>query len=177
MRSQSAYIQHVLERFDMTKCRKVTIPFENHDHVAATSGTATNQDIAHYQAVDGSLMYAALGTRVDITFATTFLSQFFSNRSRYKTVALWGVLRYLPGTIELALVNPRRPVRNMILHGFANASHASYIDSRQSFSGNCFVLSQFLINWKLERHKLVAISSTDAEYMALSETAHKWFCS
>lgn len=86
--TQTAYIQRVLERLKMMDCRTVTTPFENHGLIPAEPGTAKPKEIQHYQAVVRSLMYAATGTRPDILFATTFLSQFSINPGPDHLVAL-----------------------------------------------------------------------------------------
>ena len=49
-------------------------------------------------------MYAMLGTRPDIAFAVTTLSQFSSNPGYPHWLALKRVLRYLRGTIDYKLV-------------------------------------------------------------------------
>lgn len=77
--SQSDCVKQVLERFHRMECRGVTTCFENHSLVPAGPGTGTKAEITQYQALIGSIMYAALGTRPVITFATTFLSQFSSS--------------------------------------------------------------------------------------------------
>ena len=61
------------------------------------------RDVPYREAV-GSLMYAAMGTRPDVTFAMTALSQFMQNPGRAHWDALKRVLRYLKGTRELWLV-------------------------------------------------------------------------
>lgn len=168
--TQTAYIQRILERFEMIDCRTVTTPFENHGLIPAEPGTANTSEIQHYQAVVGSLMYAAKGTRQDILFATTFLSQFSVNPGPDHLVALQRVLRYLRGTMDLGFVYSRKQHNQMELVRYADASHASDIHTRRLFSGNCFLLNHCLVTWRTKKQKSVAISSTEAEYMALSET-------
>lgn len=90
--SQSAYVQQILERLNMMDCRTYATLFETHGLTAAQPGTATAQEIAPDQAFIGSLMYAARGTRPDITFATTFLAQFSSNPEPDHSVVLQRVL-------------------------------------------------------------------------------------
>ncbi|GKG29238.1 hypothetical protein Tco_0416603 [Tanacetum coccineum] len=57
---------------------------------------------------------------------------------------------------------------SIALTTFADADHASCQDTRHSTSGSMQFLGDRLINWSLERQKSAAISSTEAEYIALS---------
>lgn len=90
--SQSAFVQQILERFNLIYCRMFTTSFENDGLLATQPVTTTAQEIAYYQPIISSLMYAALGTRPEITFATTILSQFSSNPGPDRFVALQQVL-------------------------------------------------------------------------------------
>ncbi|GKB47585.1 hypothetical protein Tco_0898338, partial [Tanacetum coccineum] len=51
---------------------------------------------------------------------------------------------------------------------FADADHASCQDSRRSTSGSIQLLGDRLVSWSSKRQKNAAISSTEAEYIALS---------
>nr|GEX81572.1 copia protein [Tanacetum cinerariifolium] len=53
-------------------------------------------------------------------------------------------------------------------HAFADADHAGCQDTRRSTSGSLQFLGDRLISWSSKRQKSVAISSTKAEYIALS---------
>ena len=57
--------------------------------------------VSQYQSLVGSLMYAMLGTRPDIAFAVTKLSQFNSNPSEQHFKAAKHVLRYLKATRQV----------------------------------------------------------------------------
>ncbi|GJW86296.1 retrovirus-related pol polyprotein from transposon TNT 1-94 [Tanacetum coccineum] len=51
---------------------------------------------------------------------------------------------------------------------FANTNHAGCQDTRHSTSGSMQFLGDRLVSWSSKRQKSVAISSTEAEYIALS---------
>nr|GEY79785.1 hypothetical protein [Tanacetum cinerariifolium] len=53
-------------------------------------------------------------------------------------------------------------------HAFADADHAGCQDTRRSISGSLLFLGERLISWSSKRQKSAAISSTEAEYIALS---------
>ncbi|KAH0603171.1 uncharacterized protein H6S33_008175 [Morchella sextelata] len=57
------------------------------------------------------------------------------------------------------------------LIGFSDASYASDIDDRRSFTGHCFMLGEALISYRSYKQLSIAISTTDVEYIALSDTS------
>ncbi|GKG45235.1 retrovirus-related pol polyprotein from transposon TNT 1-94 [Tanacetum coccineum] len=54
------------------------------------------------------------------------------------------------------------------LTAFADADHAGCQDTRRSTSGSIQLLGDRLVSWSFKRQKSAAISSTEAEYIALS---------
>ncbi|GJS91067.1 hypothetical protein Tco_0773703 [Tanacetum coccineum] len=54
------------------------------------------------------------------------------------------------------------------LTAFADADHAGCQDTRRSTSGSIQLLGDRLVSWSSKRQKSAAISSTEAEYIALS---------
>lgn len=60
---------------------------------------------------------------------------------------------------------------NNNMHAFSDADYASEIDKRRSCSGFVVKLAGGAINWHSKRQEIVAVSSTEAEYIALSTTA------
>ncbi|GJW88553.1 retrovirus-related pol polyprotein from transposon TNT 1-94 [Tanacetum coccineum] len=64
------------------------------------------------------------------------------------------------------IIHPRR--RQGITSAFADANHAGCQDTRRSTSGSMQLLGDRLASWSSKRQKSAAISSTEAEYIALS---------
>jgi len=100
-----------------------------------TSELKLMRGIPYLEAV-GSLMYPSLGTRLDITFAVTFLSQFMQNPGMPHWEAVKCVLRYLKGTIEYRLVLGHLKKG---LESFLDSYHASQMH-RRSISGYMFTI-------------------------------------
>jgi hypothetical protein len=128
-----------------------------------------------YQSIIGSLMYACIGTRPDLTFTIMLLSQFFSCPNTSHLAVAKRVLRYLKGTKDYNLFYPQN--NDAILHRFSDASYGNFLDDRKSCSGYMFRLGDATISWCAQKQKSVAVSTTKAEYMALSLSARHmiWF--
>ena len=58
----------------------------------------------------------------------------------------------------------------MHITGFTNADLANDSNDRKSYSGFVFMLANGLISWKVRKQCTVALSSTEAEYVAISES-------
>ena len=111
-------------------------------------------------------MYIAIGTRSDIAHAVNSLSQFNCKHGMVHWQAAKRVLRYLTGTLNKKLTFSKN--ENGI-QGFADADWGNCIIDRSSYTGYVFTLCGGAVSWCLKKQRTVALSSTEAEYMALSE--------
>lgn len=113
-------------------------------------------------------MYAALGTRPDITHTVSVHSQFSSCPTQEYRLPAKRVLRYLKGTTDcrLRFRRDREPLR-----GFVDAEWANSNIDRRSYTGSVFILSGAAITWKSREQRTVALSSIEAEYMAITNAA------
>ncbi|GKA79410.1 integrase, catalytic region, zinc finger, CCHC-type containing protein [Tanacetum coccineum] len=73
---------------------------------------------------------------------------------------------YLRGTVNRGLWYPKDS--SIALTAFADADHAGCQDTRRSTSGSMQFLGDRLVSWSSKRQKSAAISSTEAEYIAMS---------
>jgi hypothetical protein len=104
---QQAYIEQILNRFDLASARVATTPMEvgidlsfDSPHVSTISLTPSEK--THYREMIGCLMYATVMTRPDIAFAVTTLSQYLEAPRTTHLQAVARVFRYLSGTKELS---------------------------------------------------------------------------
>lgn len=120
-----------------------------------------------YRELIGSLMYLAVCTRPDIAFAVNYLSQFNCCYNASHWTAAKQILRYLQGTKELGLRFRKtgRPIEGV------DADWANCISDRRSYTGFAFILKRCPISWEARKQKTVALSSTEAEYIALLEAS------
>ena len=117
-----------------------------------------------------SLMYAMVCTRPDIAHAVGVVSRFLFNPGKDNWEAVKWILRYLIGTSKLCLCfDNSKPV----LEGFTYADMARDLDGRKFTWGYLFTFAGGAISWQFNLQKCVALSTTDAEYIAATEACKK----
>lgn len=166
--NQRGYIIDLLNRFNMTDAKMVSTPTDvNKRLVKETEQHELEEDVPYRELV-GSLTYLALATRPDISFAASCLGQFNNSYGKAHWIAAKRVLRYLKGTLDLGLVYS---ADDKPLKGFVDSDWGNCLDDRRSYSGYVFALSGSPVSWDARKQRTVALSSTEAEYMALTEGA------
>jgi len=166
---QESYVDQVLKNFGMDDCKVVSTPIESKVE-KVTNNIDVDLSNLPYQKLIGSLMYLAVLTRPDITFAVNYLSQFNNCYSEYHWQCAKRVLRYLKGTKCYKLCFSKDNVNDLHLEGFVDSDWANDSD-RKSYSGYVFKLSGGPISWQSCKQKSTALSSTEAEYIGLCEAS------
>ncbi len=113
-------------------------------------------------------MYLALGTRPDIAQAVTTCAQFSSNPGRKHWQAIKRILRYLQGTRSLGL-EFRRESGILRAYVMSDSDWASNVDNRKSRTGLVVYLCGAPVIWVSRLQKSHALSSCEAEYIALCD--------
>jgi hypothetical protein len=168
---QTSYIESILRRFEMEDAYEVATPVdtkvsleigENDDLLPDSDDTV---DQKKYLAIVGSLMYAALGGRPDISYAVGLLNRFnIDPRKRHLTAAK-RVLRYLKGTKNQKLAYK---ATGKDLTGFVDSDWAKSKD-RKSVGGYVFTLGGAAISWNSKKQSLVSLSTDESEYSTFTE--------
>jgi len=127
---------------------------------------ASKADRTWYAKAIGSLMYAMLGTRPDISFAVSCCSRYLANPMEQHIKAVKRIMRYLGGSIDLSIVY-RGELDSLI--GYTDSDWAGDQDTRRSHSGYVFNVGSGAISWSSKRQPTVALSSTEAEYMGQTQ--------
>ena len=119
-----------------------------------------------YSSAVGSLMYAMVCTRPDIAYAVSVVSRYMANPGKQHWQAVKWILRYLRGTTNTCLEfgGSKEGV-----NGYVDADFAGDLDRRRSTTGYVFTLGDTSISWKSVLQATVALSTTEAEYMAIAE--------
>lgn len=163
---QAKYIRSILERFNMLDCKPVYTPMEVNVKLQKDCECHRENiyDKVPYQEAVGSLLYLSQVTRPDIAYAVNVVSRFNNQPRECHWSAVKRILRYLKGTVNLKLTYRSSDTDSKV---FSDADWGSD-PQRHSTSGGCAKVSGTLISWYSRRQKTVALSTTEAEYMALS---------
>uniref|UniRef100_A0A2N9FA25 Integrase catalytic domain-containing protein n=1 Tax=Fagus sylvatica TaxID=28930 RepID=A0A2N9FA25_FAGSY len=173
--SQKNYIRKVLEKFSMLDAKPVSTPLANHFRLSGSQCPKNEEEIENmskvpYASAVGCLMYAMVCTRPDLAHAVSTVSRYMANPGREHWNAVKWIFRYLKGTAEHGILFSRQPGTNSVV-GYVDADYAGEVDDRRSTTGYVFTLSGGPICWKSTLQSIVAMSTTEAEYMAVAEVA------
>jgi hypothetical protein len=129
-----------------------------------------------YARLLGELQFIANSTRPDISYAVNKLAAYTANPSLQHHSALKQILRYLAGTKTLGITYSKPQDEtgdDNLFHGFADAAYAN-ADDLKSTTGYVFLAAGgAAITWKSKKQTIIALSSTEAEYIALSEAGRE----
>ena len=162
---QSTYIGSILARFKLEGCKGALMPMTQGVKLEKLGLDDVREDQVIYQREIGSLMYAMLATRPDIAFAVSQLSQFSSNPSNQHQRAAIHAFQYLQATKDYGITYCDA---ELILKGYSDADHGA-TDDRRSMSAYIFMLNGGAVSWMSKKQPTVALSSTEAEYIALTQ--------
>ena len=165
--SQESFINTIIRRFNLEEAKTIPFPIYPTIYYSTKDAPADKTEAAHmakmpYRQAIGSLMYAAVATRPDIAFAVSTLSQFLENPGEAHWDAVKRVFRYLAGTRGHVLTYGGE---RMELIGYTDADGSSQ-DHRRAISGHAFFIDAGAISWSSRKQELVALSTTEAEYIA-----------
>ncbi|GJT49538.1 retrotransposon protein, putative, ty1-copia subclass [Tanacetum coccineum] len=152
--SQSAYIDKILKKFNMHNSKKGYLPMEVKHELSNEMCASTPEEVAYmkkvpYASAVGSIMYAVRCTRPDVAFC---------HRKPWNTR-------------DMFLVYGGKPDTELNVTGFCDASWQSDKDDTKSQTGYVFVVNGGAVDWKSKKQTTIAMSATQAEYMAASEAA------
>ena len=162
--SQEKYIQEMLERFGKSNVRPISTPTLANEHL--TKLPSPELEVKPYQSAVGALMYPMLGTRPDIAYAVATLGRHAASPGPEHQRALDRTFKYLRGTRDWELVFQRGIPNGNVLNGYVDADWASDVNDRKSTSGFVFMLAGGAVCWSSKKQASVALSSTEAEYIA-----------
>lgn len=167
--TQTHYIESVLDRFAMTNCNPSKTPLPSN----TTLSSGTEEEIraaSHlpYQSLIGCLQWLSNSTRPDISHAISQLSRFNSNWTNEHWLLAKHVLRYLKGSSTLGITFGKSPSP---LKVYSDADFSQCPETRRSVTGYIFCINNGSVSWTSQRQQVVALSTSEAEYMAASEAA------
>ena len=168
--SQTKYLEEVLVRFGMEDCKPIATPLDTKVKLVKLTNEEYDVDAPKmasvpYKSAVGSLMYAMVATRADLAFAISMVSQHMATPGWSHWMAVKRIMRYLKGSLHLRL---QLGGHNIKLTGYCDADWAGDVNDRRSTTGYAFTLGDGVVSWSSKRQPTVALSTTEAEYMAAS---------
>ncbi|BET03524.1 Hydra magnipapillata [Nesidiocoris tenuis] len=162
--SQEKYLRSVLQKFRMSDAKPVVTPgYENKIY------DRSEEEIKYpYREAVGSLLHLSSRTRPDISNAVNIVSRHIEHPCKEDVEALKRILRYLAGTpsrgIKFSSVGDVQKI-----DGYSDSDYAGDQDTRRSTSGYIILFAGGPIGWCSRRQPIVALSSTEAEYIAAAD--------
>jgi hypothetical protein len=160
--NQETYCMKILKRFEMENSASNETPLAVNYQNNLNIENDEEYDIKHYQEAVGSLIYLTTGTRPDIAYAVSVVSRSMAKPYQSHWKLIKGIFRYLKGTSHFGIEFGGKDE----LTGFSDADWAMDAITRRSTTGFIYFLGG-PISWKSTLQKTVALSSTEAEFMAL----------
>jgi len=171
--SQSPFIDSIIEEAQLGDAKESRFPVDT--GYFKVEQTATPEQLKplesneEYRKLIGMLLYLVTNTRPDIAASIAILSKRVENPRTIDMTEVKRVIRYLKGTRNLRLeLNNERKLQDLIAYSDANWAEDTL--DRKSTSGHFCSLNGGTISWFSRKQKLIALSSCEAEYIALAET-------
>ncbi|CAN0512876.1 unnamed protein product, partial [Discosporangium mesarthrocarpum] len=161
---QTAYVKEVCRRYG-TEGVLGAVPYASSRHLDGREKEAIVEDVP-YREVVGSLMWAAVMTRLDIANAVREVAKYSAAPKRVHWNAALSIVAYLQAYPDLGMTYGG--VQECVISAYADASYAGDGDNRRSVTGGAVMFCGAAVAWMSKMQKVVALSSTESEYIALS---------
>ncbi|BBG99481.1 transposable element gene [Prunus dulcis] len=172
---QKQYLKKVLQRFGMNENSKpFSTPLAPHFKLSASMSLNTDEE-SHYMAqilyksVVGTLMYAMVCTRTDISQAASIVSRHMHNLGKGHWQVVKWIIQYILGTVDVGLLFQQDKVTGKCVVGYVDSDYAGGLDKHGSTTGFVFTLARGPVSWSSTLQSTVALLTTEAEYMAVIE--------
>ncbi|UYV70127.1 hypothetical protein LAZ67_7001882 [Cordylochernes scorpioides] len=170
---QASYIERTLEHYNLLEIKLQSVPSDPYSKLTKEMCPRDNQEIEEmnkipYRQTIGSLMYLMTGTRPDIAYAVSRVSQFMNNPGPSHWTAVKKIFGYLKATKNIGICFGGSSCTTSLI-GFSDADFAGDLDTRKSTTGYVFMLNNGPISWCSQKQNCVSLSTTESEYIAASK--------
>ncbi|XP_068638509.1 secreted RxLR effector protein 161-like [Aristolochia californica] len=165
--SQKKYVLEVLERFNLGKCNLVCNPMV-HGFKLMKNGDGVRINNIFYKQIVGSLMYLT-ATHPDVMFVVSLISRFMDCPTEVHFQVAKRILRYLKCTVDFRVFYNKGGSEELI--AYIDSDYARDLDERKNTSGYVFMLGSGAVSWSLKKQPVVALSTTEVEFIATTSCA------
>jgi hypothetical protein len=164
---QAEYVRRLLDRFDFHNLPATKTPCDHRVKLRrGDNNAATTHFRKDYLQKFGSLNYLPGMTRVDLAQAASLYGRYNANPTQAHLDGLTRAYSYAAATRNLGITYTQQEPK---LTGYCDSDWAGCLDTRRSTTGYMFTLAGGPISWCSAIQKVVALSTCEAEYMALGE--------
>lgn len=163
--TQKLYTEMLLRKFNMSDCKTTKIP-GNFDKTYDTN--TTSQTNFPYRELVGGLLYLSTRTRPDIAQSVNEASRKLENPVQTDIVAVKKILKYLAGTLDEGIMFKSDCNKDFCLNAYCDSDYANDVVTRRSTTGYVIMFNG-PISWSSKRQPIVALSSTEAEFIAAAD--------
>jgi hypothetical protein len=159
---QTKYIQDILKKFGMKNAKPIKTPMGTNGHLDLDiGGKSVDQKV--YRSMIGSFLYLC-ASRSNIMLLVCMCAWFQANPKEIHLRVVKRIMRYLVYTPKFGLWYPKGSTFDLI--GYSDADYAGCKIDRKSTLGTCQFLGRSLVSWASKKQNSVALSTTEAEYIA-----------
>lgn len=170
--SASSYVKRMLKKLGIKKTTKVSTPMVLDVELKKLEGECTDRALQRrYRTLVGCVLHTAVTCRPDVAAAARALSTHLQHPGKQHETAALRVVHYLATTSELALTYGLYKTEAGF-YGTCDASHGTE-NGAKGVTGWAFHLAGGAISWKSRTQGLVALSSTEAELIAVDDAARE----
>jgi len=172
---QQEYARTLLKKYGMERANAVRTPLPVNAFLLPASddeALLTREDHAAYRAIIGGILYLAVCTRPDLSFPISVLARQMHAPTFHHFAFLKRILRYIAGTTNYGMHYARHgPLNPSCISAAVDADWGGDQDTRRSTTGYMIAINGSPIFWKSRRQTVIALSSAESEYVALSSCA------
>ena len=154
----------------MKDCKPAAFPLER--LMLPNDKESIPEQTTRYNSIIGGLQFLANNTRPDIAFAVNHLARFLANPSDEHLLAAHRVLRYISKEPDRGITFTRSAGKPL-LKAYTDADFAADPSTSRSTSGSLIMLASGPISWRSHLQREVVLSTTEAEYLAATETCRQ----
>lgn len=165
---QKSYIKKILNQYKMLNGPTVDTPTLVGQPTSRSDDENPVSKTTPYREAVGSLMYAAVTTRIDIMHAVGKVSREVANPTELAWKAVKRIFRYLREKEKFGLTYSRDKHRGLVV--YCDADFAGDKGTSRSTTGAVFLFGGAPIHWKSQRQALITLSSTEAEFVSMCST-------
>ena len=170
--SQRKYTIDLLKETGMLGCKPTDTPMDAARKGGVEESPPTNKD--KHQRLVGKLIYLT-HTNLNIGFIVSMASRYMNNPTGCHMKAIKQILQYLKGTPDRGLHFSKNSNRGIEV--YTDVDWARSITDRKSTTGYYYYEWGNVITWRSKKQPIVARSSTEAEFRALSHGICEGICS